>query len=642
MSIKLRKIFSFFAKKKPLLLVFFFVILGTFYPLKSALAGPWADLGTWIATRPIAFIVWILRGLAILLVKLTGSLLNWVLSPGFTTLSYTNPAGNKVIEVGLDVTRGFVNMLLVIILIYIAIATILRLAGYETKKLLVTFIIVALLVNFSPVICGLIVDASNIIMNFFVQDLKADAFGTFISTKVETITNYDYTSDWHLIISSVIQTIVLTGFLFVLFYVLLIFILIFVLRHLIIWVLVILSPLAFVCYILPVTKKYFEMWWEQFLAWSFIGVTCGFFLYLGLLMVTLVPTSIPSPVTGENPLFNSILPYFVSVVFLGLGVIFGLKTSAMGAGSVIGFVKTKGKVVTTKARGMAWKGTKLAAGGTARGASKVAGKIREGIAGGPEGQKRWREWGEKQQTIAATKSRFGVSRYARRAAATLAGGRLAETQQTKIKKIEESKDIKGMERTPELLEAYNNSMTDTRRIAVLNKAIEKGKIGDLMNEKYGAGALKEDEMKRILKKATSWDADSTISKAFPHLAATYVTPDKLKKAKDADPRVNNKIKFVVSKMKQKDYENVSETALKNVGFVNAVVEFADGKGMEKLIEKHGKMATDEIKKLLIERAKTTSNLAKEEIKPTEYLKKVNPGLYKYLSKSPGVFIDLEF
>ncbi|GAI30419.1 unnamed protein product, partial [marine sediment metagenome] len=66
---------------------------------------------------------------------------------------------------------GFVNMLLVLILVYIAIATILRLAGYETKKLLITFIIVALLVNFSPVICGLIVDASNIVMNFFLSEV---------------------------------------------------------------------------------------------------------------------------------------------------------------------------------------------------------------------------------------------------------------------------------------------------------------------------------------------------------------------------------------------------------------------------------------------------------------------------------------
>ena len=63
-------------------------------------------------------------------------------------------------------------MILVLILIYIALATILRLAGYETKKLLVTFVIVALLVNFAPVICGLVVDASNIVMNYFVKDLS--------------------------------------------------------------------------------------------------------------------------------------------------------------------------------------------------------------------------------------------------------------------------------------------------------------------------------------------------------------------------------------------------------------------------------------------------------------------------------------
>lgn len=340
-------------KKKAILFVFFFSFFGLTFA-RSASAGWVADLGTFIVTRPFFGIAWVLTQIGIGLVGLAGNLLNWVLSPSFISYSYTNPGGpnaNPIIETGLGVTQGFVNMLLVLILVYIAIATILRLAGYETKKLLITFIVVALLVNFAPVICGLIVDASNIIMNFFVQDLEADTFGTTMGNKVTEISagfewlNIDGAQDW----GSMFQLIVMAGFLFVLSFILSLFTILFTLRYLVIWLLVILSPLAFACYILPITKKYFDKWWEQFINWSFIGISCSFFLYLGLLLVTKIQSgaAVASPTTGQGGLFDSVLPYFVSVVFLGIGFVFGLQTSAIGASTVISAVK-KGQKASTK------------------------------------------------------------------------------------------------------------------------------------------------------------------------------------------------------------------------------------------------------------------------------------------------------
>ncbi len=344
-------------KKKTILFVFFFSFFGLTFA-RSASAGWVENLATWIATRPFLLIIWLLVKFAIWNVGLVGSFLNWVLSPNFISLSYTNPANNPIIDTGLGVTQGFVNMLLVLILVYIAIATILRLAGYETKKLLVTFIIVALLVNFAPVICGIIVDASNIVMNFFIQDLKADAFGKVMGAKVEQIlAGFDWKTTIEETQQRILQLVIMVGFLFVLSFILFLFTILFILRYLVIWLLVILSPLAFACYILPMTRKYFDKWWEQFISWSFIGVTCGFFLYLGLLLVTYVPTSITAPETGETPLFNNILPYFVSAIFLGIGFVFGLQTSAIGAKTVVNFAKGTQRAA---GRGAKWVGGRIA------------------------------------------------------------------------------------------------------------------------------------------------------------------------------------------------------------------------------------------------------------------------------------------
>ena len=338
-------------KKKTILFVFFFSFFGLTLA-RSASAGWVWDMILGIPSRSILLIFWVLARLAILTVKLAGIFLNWVLSHNFISLSYTNPANNEIIKTGLGVTQGFVNMLLVLILVYIAIATILRLAGYETKKLLITFIIVALLVNFAPVICGIIVDASNIVMNFFIQDIKADAFGKNMASQVNNLlSGFEWASlEIDTALPRAFQMMIMAGFLFVLSFILNLFAILFILRHLVIWLLVILSPLAFACYILPMTRKYFDKWWEQFINWSFIGVSCGFFLYLGLLLVTKIPASIPAPQTGETPIFNNILPYFVSAIFLGIGFVFGLQTSAIGASTAIAVVK-RGQKATTRTGG---------------------------------------------------------------------------------------------------------------------------------------------------------------------------------------------------------------------------------------------------------------------------------------------------
>jgi plastocyanin len=136
-----------------------------------------------------------------------------------------------------------------------------------------------------------------------------------------------------------------------LFLILLLFAVLFMARYIVIWILVILSPLAFAFYILPATKKWWTLWWTQLLQWSIIGVTCSFFLYLGDQLSALGPG-----VYGEaEGIGTAVLPFVVPVVFLIIGLIFGLQTGAMGASAVMGLTKRGGKWVG----GKAWKGMAL-------------------------------------------------------------------------------------------------------------------------------------------------------------------------------------------------------------------------------------------------------------------------------------------
>ena len=353
--------FSFSKKKIIFSSIFIVLFIFLFSPLPAHAA--WYDflIGavTFIPNVAIALIFYLLVVLTSLLSAFAGVILKWVISPTFISLSYTKPgfnitAGeNPIIATGLGITQGFVNMILVLILIYIALATILRLAGYETKKLLVTFVLVALLVNFSPVICGLIVDASNIVMNYFLKELTG---GQQLINSLKSIVDVVTANfNWEVFkvtkqIDIMMYFLVLAVFNWFLALILMLFAAVFLIRYIAIWILVILSPLAFACYILPATKKYWTLWWTQFLQWSFIGAIAGFFLYLGEQVAALAP-SISSP-PGE--LGGAILPYLVPLAFLYLGLIVGFSTSAYGASAVIDMTKKSGKWVG----GKTWQGAK--------------------------------------------------------------------------------------------------------------------------------------------------------------------------------------------------------------------------------------------------------------------------------------------
>jgi len=352
---KIKNFFLFLLKRRVNYFLFFFVLLVILFVPRPALAA-WYDflIGaiTFIPNVFLALIVYIVVVLTALFAGFAGLILNWVISPNFIALSYTRPgyniaAGeNPVIAIGLGITQGFVNMLLVLILVYIALATILRLAGYQTQKLLVTFVIVALLVNFSPLICGLIVDATNIIMHFFLRELTgvANLVNSLKSIKDVAIAGWDWTTfKVTRQIELVMSLVALAVFNLFSALALLLFASIFMLRYIAIWILVILSPLAFACYILPATKRFFDMWWHQFIQWSIVGITAGFFLYLGEQIVSFAPTMYGTPPPGAFPLGAAILPYLVPLAFLYIGLIVGLQSAAFGATAAISLTKKAGK-----------------------------------------------------------------------------------------------------------------------------------------------------------------------------------------------------------------------------------------------------------------------------------------------------------
>ena len=307
-----------------------------------------AGIVSFIPFAILAVALALLGAIANGLASLGGVILDWTIN-GFTNIPYTipgnPPGGNPIIATGLSITQSLANMILVLILVWIGIAVMIRRPSYEIKKILPKFLLIALIVNFAPVICGLIVDAANIIMNYFLSRLggysiligKFGALWTIIKGSI-SVDTFKATEQ----IPIVIKLLLLAVSSLALFFILLAFAFMLLARRIIIWILVILAPLAFVLSILPSGnrfRKYWDQWWNAFLDWSLMGIFLAFFLYLGDVLSTLMTNGTINLSKAEG-IGSDIIPYFVPIGFYAIGLMFGLSFMGMGS-KMLGFAKGK-------------------------------------------------------------------------------------------------------------------------------------------------------------------------------------------------------------------------------------------------------------------------------------------------------------
>jgi hypothetical protein len=151
--------------------------------------------------------------------------------------------------------------------------------------------------------------------------------------------------------------------------------LLFIARYVFLWMLVILAPLAFFCYILPATRKIWSMWWNQFIGWCFVGIGAAFFLYLAQRMADIIGTFVLHPSGEETQLdeLSVMLLYAVPFIFLAAGYIATVSFAPAGARQIIVLVTKGGRW----AKGKAWERLKRE---TRKGlVEKTRGKIPEPV-----------------------------------------------------------------------------------------------------------------------------------------------------------------------------------------------------------------------------------------------------------------------
>ncbi len=509
-------------KIKKSLIFLFLLIFGLFCPLHSAKA--FVDiLASLIATYIAAFFYQFILALSNLFLCLCSVILNWVLSENFIAWSYTNPANNPIIEVGWGITRDLTNMFFLVALVFIGLATALKIKEYQFQKTLPRLILIALLINFTPVVCGVIVDGSNIIMNFFIE--KLSGMELFINSfAAQGAIIQKAVSGWYNplnVLESVLQALIMIWFNSLASIIFLLFTGLFIMRHVAIWILVILSPLAFFSYIFKATEKFFEQWWNQFIQWCTIGISAAFFLYLGNHILLQAPKMIqPAPPTAGVlagiwiGFLNTILPYAIALVFLTIGFLSALSSSAWGTKAIMTAVKKWSR------KGVNWATTTAGRAITRRAKAWITEKV----------PKEWREKAEQWAKApipgtaepgikgALKRSVLGPV-YALRRRVITPLTLTTKAERDEIEKAEEEvKDATGREiltkiRTPGLIRPSRAQQIGRLRGAVKRRR-EKG-IDKLFEEGF-SGAEYRDIFKGAI--ATGTDKYKLLVKAMPELA----------------------------------------------------------------------------------------------------------------------------
>ncbi|MBI4427086.1 MAG: hypothetical protein HY569_01190 [Candidatus Magasanikbacteria bacterium] len=202
---------------------------------------------------------------------------------------YNNYIDSPVVKLGWLMVRDVVNMFFVVILLVIAIGTILGMEQYQWNKTLVKLILSAVFVNFSNLISQLFIDAAHIFTLTFASAISATAGGNLINMfhfeKIYAITTGKVDvgvkgESFDMMGRTLVASIVAMLFALLAMLVMGAYAIMMLLRMTVLWVLIILSPMAFLFIALPQTTNRYGEWWKEFSNYVVLAPTISFFMWL--------------------------------------------------------------------------------------------------------------------------------------------------------------------------------------------------------------------------------------------------------------------------------------------------------------------------------------------------------------------------
>jgi ABC-type multidrug transport system fused ATPase/permease subunit len=271
--------------------------------------------------------------------------------------------GNAAVQSSWLVLRDVVNIVFIFLILYIGLQTILGLSGANTQKALIRVVIVALLINFSFVITGIVVDSSNVItLGFYdafpdrncVTGNTATAVGIGSvrglscpfaqAAGFNTFFGQEFFSEWSK--NSTVGAKLASGAGAIAFYfffrmaiiliaafVLFAAAIMFIIRIGMLLILMILSPLAAAAWALPKTEGYAKDWLDKLLKNAFFAPIFMLLYYVSarLYLEPVFVNSFTVPGGGNDIFAPLFIKFAIVAIMLVATLIISQKLGARGA-----------------------------------------------------------------------------------------------------------------------------------------------------------------------------------------------------------------------------------------------------------------------------------------------------------------------
>lgn len=268
-----------------------------------------------------------------------------------------------------QMVRDFFNLFFILVLLFVAFATIFQIQAYSYRKWLLNIVLMALLVNFSFPVTRFIIDATNVPMYFFLEN-------TF-SGKTEDGKVGQETVEKSLNVSG-IKNVLLTGkedeelkkikgdaamtqqligaiiFVFILGIILLLLALQFLIRLIVLVILIIFSPVGFAGLAIPGFGGFAKKWWNYLIQYAIFGPAAALMLLVAIKVMGAFNTTMSGYVEGQG---ESSGAGSMVISFSRILVPVILLWTAMSVGKMVGIAGGAGAA--------AW-GQKMAKGGLKR------------------------------------------------------------------------------------------------------------------------------------------------------------------------------------------------------------------------------------------------------------------------------------
>jgi len=205
-----------------------------------------------------------------------------------------NFVDSSVVLTGWVITRDISNIALIVALILIAGQSVIGLGGNKVNlsQKIIQLITAAILINFSRLIAGIVIDLAQVLMMTFVNAFESLASGNLqFAFHVQDMLNLSEDLDPNVNVrNEILGAAILTVFmLMVSFGLLLSYTFVLVERIIGIWIYLVFAPFAYIAPLLPGTEGFSAKWWGEFMKYVFMGPALAFMFWLAMAVLSKAP-----------------------------------------------------------------------------------------------------------------------------------------------------------------------------------------------------------------------------------------------------------------------------------------------------------------------------------------------------------------